>query len=223
MYTKTITTLAYLTFISTPAFSASSIELEVGQLKNTAGATVTSGTWALILDANNDKLLPGNIAATTMSSNAHLLPANASASSLDFSGITLTLGQLIGGARIHALGAITDVTDLDFGAGYGLGGTISFPDGEEGLAYGIYWFPGITQGSTLPTSGSFQVGGFFQSTTTMDTPYGTFSPPSPQFGSVHVFDSSAFNAITVTAVPEPSTFLLSAFGALALLRRSRKG
>jgi hypothetical protein len=215
--------LAYLAFLSTSGFSASSIELEVGGLRNTAGATVTSGTWALILDANNDQLLTGNIAATATSSNAHLLPANATAASLDFSGITLTLGQLIGGARIHALGAITDATNLDFGAGYGLGGTISFLDGEEGLAYGIYWFPGITQGGTLPTSGTFQVGGFFQSVSDELAPDGTFSPAPNSIGSSAVFDSSAFNAITVTAVPEPSTFLLSAFGALALLRRSRKG
>jgi hypothetical protein len=222
MPAKSIATLAYFTFLSTSAFSASSIELEVGELKDSDGATVTSGTWVLILDANNDQLLPGNIAATTTSNNAHLLLANATAASSDFSGITLNLGQLIGGARIHALGAITDADDEDYGPGFGVSG-VTFAAGEEGLAYGIYWFPGITQGSTLPTSGTFQVGGFFQSTTGSFAPTGTFSPPSPLDNIGTAFDSSAFNAITVNAVPEPSTFLLSAFGVLALLRRSRKG
>jgi PEP-CTERM motif len=222
MLNKTLKKLIFFSLLSTPAFSSSNMEIEVGVFKNAAGDTLFSGTWALILDVANNKVLPGNIPATSMSSNSHLLTVNATAAAMDFSGVTLSEGTMIGGARIQSLGTITGNDNLDFGAGYGIDGLISFADDEENLAYGIYWFPNMNLGSTLPTSGTFEVGGFFQSDIETFAAYGTFSPPAGVFGELVALDSSPFRAITVTAVPEPSTFLLSAFAGLALLRRSRK-
>ncbi|MCU0781169.1 MAG: PEP-CTERM sorting domain-containing protein, partial [Akkermansiaceae bacterium] len=113
------------------------------------------------------------------------------------------------------------VGDIDLGDGF-TSATINFSDGQEGLAFGVYWLPGLTPNEKIPTSGTFEIGGYFQSLTDGWAQYGMFAPPSNVALEPAVFDVSFFNAITVTAVPEPATLTLSALGLAALMRRRRK-
>lgn len=208
--------------MSVPAFGASSMILNVGLLNDSSGDLVNSGTWILVLKDTESAFLPGGIPASSVSPNSHLTLANTAPVAQDFSGLALNLGIQINDSTIRAIGSITDPSNMDVGAGYALSGAIEFGDGEENRAYGFYWFPGIAPGSTLPTSGTFEIGGFFQSSPSEFAAYGTFSPPPAIDNDPTFFDSSNFNAITVTAIPEPTTALLVTLGLLGLLRRSRK-
>ncbi len=220
-------TLRLLTksFLFVAAFThvqaASSILLEVGQLKNSSGAAVLSGSWILILNESNSNVLPGGMAATSASPDANLTSANTMAVAQDFSGKTLDLGSMIGTGSIRAIGTITPENDPDYGGGFGVSGTINFANGEEGRAYGVYWIPGFAPGDTLPTSGMYQVGGIFRSSSSASAQFGTFSPPAPQDNVATGFNTNTINAIVVTAIPEPTTLLLSSLGLVALFRRSR--
>lgn len=205
---------------SSYAYGASSIILEVGPFEDSIGDPVFNGVWILVLDSSNTSLLPGALSADASSPDTNL--SNPTAAAEAFSGLTLNQNNLIGGSKILGIGNITPENDPDL-PGYGLSnGSIEFADGEEGLAYGIYWIMGFTVGDTLPTTGAFEIGGIFRSSTAEFSEYGTFSPPAPFDNVITVFDVTGVNAIIVTAIPEPSTFLLSTLGALALLRRSRK-
>lgn len=215
MKTKNLFPLLISTLFANSLYGASSIQLEVGEFQDQLGSTVIVGTWLLILDTNDNGILPGGLAASPISNGA-LLPASAIDIANDFSGYTLGLGE-IEGDNVISFGSIGDV---DLGDGFATA-LVSFLDGQEGLAYGIYWVPGLNPGDTLPTSGTFEMGGYFQSTTTAFAAYGMFAPPAPVSNSPAVFDVGSFNAVLVTAVPEPSTLALSALAALGLLRRRR--
>ena len=101
--------------------------------------------------------------------------------------------------------------------------------------FGFYWFPGQTAGSTL--SGSYEVGGFANSALKAASggDWGT-SVTADGSTCTSLFYETNFNQniiagadtglgagrFTAVAVPEPSTFALSALGLAALLRRRRK-
>lgn len=191
--------------------AASSIQLEVGAFKNSNGISVTTGTWVLILDSNDDNQLPGDLAAGP-ANNGSLNLSNITAINEDFTGKTLGLNNAIGNDTIVAIG---EIGDIDLGADY-VAATVTFNDGQEGLAYGIYWFPGKSPGNTL--TGDYEIGGYFQSDTTEFAAYGMFAPPPLTAQEPAAFDVSGFNAIII---PEPSALVLTLLGSAALLRRRR--
>lgn len=215
MKSKYLLTLFLSGIFAASSYAASSIQLEVGEFKTASGTTVITGTWLVILDANNDGSLPGNLAAGP-SSNGALQIANAAVVADVFSGVTLSLGA-IGSDEIIAMGTVGDV---DLGDGFATS-TISFLDGQEGRAFGIYWLPGLSPEDIIPSSGSFEIGGYFQSDTSEFAAYGMFAPDVNVALEPAVFDVSSFNAITVTAIPEPTALTLTALAALGLLRRRR--
>jgi hypothetical protein len=197
-------------------YGASSIQLEVGEFQDVSSAIVVTGTWLVILDLNDDGVLPGGLAAGPTSSGA-LTAGNAAAISSAFSGASLSLG-VIDDDQIISVG---NIGDIDLGDGYATS-PVNFSDGQEGLAYGIYWVPGQNPGDTLPNTGNFQMGGYFTSTITEEFALrGMFAPPAPVSNEPAVFYVTSFNALLVAAVPEPSTLALTAFAALGLLRRRR--
>lgn len=215
MKSKKITFLLLSAIFASKLYGASSVQLEVGEFRNVSGVSVTTGTWFIVLDSNDDGILPGGLAAGP-TSNGALQSGNATAVASAFSGASLGLG-VIGDDQIISVGSIGDV---DLGVGY-VSSPVNFSNGQEELAYGIYWAPGLNPGDTLPSSGTFQIGGYFNSTATPDALYGMFSPPVSISNEPAVFSVSAFNAILVTAVPEPSALAFTAVALLGLLRRRR--
>jgi hypothetical protein len=205
-------TLFFTGLLCNIAHAASSIQLQVGEFKNASGATVVTGTWLVILDANNDGILPGNLAAGP-TSNGALQIANAAQIADDFSGITLSLGA-IGADQIIGVGTVGDV---DLGDGFATS-PISFVHGQEGSAYGVYWIPDLNPNDPIPTSAAFQIGGYFQSNPDDFLAYGMFAPPFNVAFEPAVISVSSFTAV---AIPEPTTVALSALAAFGLLRRRR--
>lgn len=196
--------------------AASSIQYEIGEMKDATGVTVTTGVWMLVLNTSGvDSSLPGGITTGSSDSITGSL-VDKQAASDDFRGLTLNLEEprSINGDRIMIIGTIGDE---DFGDGYAVG-SFEFADGQENKAYAIYWFPGLSLGDQVPATGSFEVGGVFTADTSTFAPRGMFSPPNPEAFESAVFDVNSINAVLI---PEPSAITLTGLVALALLRRRR--
>lgn len=191
------------------ALAASSVQLEVGEFRTSGNLTVTSGTWILVLNQDANASLPGGL---TIGGDNALVDGSPTQDPGAFAGVTLGLNQIIAGDRIVGMGTIGDV---DLGDGY-TATPVSFSNGQENLAYGIYWFPGLNPNTVVPET--FEVGGVFQKTTSPFALRGMVSPADQVAFESATFDVTGFKAV---AVPEPATLSLSALGLAALLRRRR--
>lgn len=215
---------AALTASTSIGYCATSAELYVGQLSSSLGITspAANSVWALIYDHNNDGALPGGLTDGTS-----LTTAQAAAIASEFDGLELTLGEsTTSGDTIIALGLTGD-------DGFATG-VIEFDIGETGSIltlgrkYGIYWFPGKTEGNVLSVSSGLEIGGFYESQPHVASGgvYGMAIPASGESGSFIAYDTAAeegFEASRLVAIviPEPSTLALAGMGLAVLLRRRR--
>jgi hypothetical protein len=218
-------------FLLTNSGTCASVALtyEFDSLRNTSGSALSSPyVLIFVADSNGDGFFP-------------------TANSL--SGIPLTNGGTIAGDKIFEV-KVTTAGSLGFQAPSG-SITVDFTTNSlnelGGTKWSIYWFPAITAADTVLTVGTKY--GYYHSpvrdaaavTAFGNTAYSGMVFPASGTPTTEVgfFDTTIISAESVlptvntptvsnftaslTVVPEPSTFLLSAFGALALLRRSRKG
>lgn len=209
------TLVALCALLLNTANAASQISFGLGDLKDLSGNLVETGTWIIVVDSSGTNLMPGGLSYQDGITDT-LSASSTAASAAHFSGLELSVNEITANNIIAAVGSIGSIN----GNGT-VSTTVNFADGFEDTIYAVYWFPGFSPGQTLPTTGTFSVGGFVDGVVDVDfAPTGTKSPLT---GSVtHDFVTTDITPILVTAIPEPSTFLLSTLGALALLRRSRK-
>lgn len=229
------------------------INLSIGQLRDASGnimednatAPENSGVWAVIVSA-----IPGT--ATTnpvngslpggLEDNSSLTEDDAEQARIDFNGLTLTAGSY-SNFTIHQVGEFTSGNDL------GLNGvvqtTVVFdifeaadpsndPGYVSGTLWGFYWFPGQTLNAKL--SGSFQVGGFANSTANIASGgyVGTTVLPEGDSDNALFYETNfnqneagedatgldIFRFTAINVIPEPSALAMAFLGfALLLLRR----
>lgn len=208
------------------SFGAITISTQFGVANSVSNTPVPDGTlWALIVD-NGNNVLPGG-----MATNSSISASITEGVLADFSTLSLSLGTVIGGDTVFALGGFNGSSTLSIAgttadvveATLGTLGLVS------GRAYGFYYFPGktfTTQGATY--SGFGEVGGV----NTLLNDAGAFTDgmiiPNDGFtvtqGASTPGDlggSITQGAFTAVPIPEPSAALLGALGALGLLRRRR--
>lgn len=215
--------------------AALTVNLQIGVAKDMSGVGVADGRlWALVADTNNDGIFGGfNINQTLTSSVAadtHFnVNQNLDIGSLINSDTVVAMGRFTGGGIGQAGLQISTIAGIP----YNVSGVLS------GYRYAFYWFPEATYtGSgnlTVTSYGGNQIGGQVggMNTTTGDGTAGTGgmtflgdgSTNSPASG-LSTSDSIAGGSnptgyLQAVAIPEPSTFLLSSLGVLALLRRRR--
>ena len=222
--------------LSNSANATVTLNGQYGQAFQTNGTTVVpDGTlWAMVVDTNADNTIAGLGLDSSLAQLAASGAAGLQAINTTFGGTSFTLGSNFGLDTIFALGgfnsaalvvpgsAATSVAGLNLGTN-GLG---------AGLNYSFFFFPGVT----FTTSGArytvgSSVGGINKSTA--DAGAGTAGMIIPANGAT-VFQGASTNAggdlggsvpnssfAAVALVPEPSTALLGAIGALGLLRRRR--
>ena len=211
------------------ALASNTLSLTAGVCATKTGSAVPDGTlWVLMVDSGGTaNALP------QLNLDSSITSSGAAFNQSPFWYASLSVGSVIQGDTVFAMGKVDSTASGISGvllasvvAQYGLNGISS------GKNYGLYWFPGVTY--TAPGTyqvgwGSGEVGGI--QTTTGDTgvgftgmvfPADTGADLSPgalttdQGGS---FAPSSFQAVNL--IPEPSSMLLGALGALGLLRRRR--
>lgn len=199
------------------------LEYEFKIALDASGAQVPSGSlWALVVD-NGDNIF----ADFGLDDSLFSQPAGTADNYFTSSVTSISLGASVGGGTVFAMGGFG-------GAGTASGTLPSLTMGTNGLAagqeYAIYWFPDVE----FTGPGSYFVGsevGGLQSTSqgvgdfldvSMVIPTDGFSYTTGAY-SISSGDgempNNHFQAVAL--IPEPSSALLGAFGALALLRRRR--
>lgn len=226
--------LAFATTLGTHA--AVTYELAIGAMRDVSGTALPDSTLVvLIANTNGASGLPGGLNDSDLSQSG-LNPTNAFA---HFAGQTLEVGDTINGDTVFYVGQINS-TPNSFPAGMLYAPNLNFPSYTNGLAqgqsFGVYWFPGITSGATPLPTGSFQIGGFFNSAPNTDSSdigmvlqdsnsgsnWKAYQMDSTTAaGGFGLSSSTAPAAFTAILVPEPSAALLGALAALLGLRRRR--
>jgi len=205
-----------------------SLNTQFGQAFSSSSVAVPDGTlWAMIQD-DGDGVLSGGM----LTNGSGLSAANTLNSTLvnsTFAGKTISIGALLGGDSVFAMGAFNGNNDLSV-----LGSTTNALTGlnlTTGRAIGFYFFPGVTYTAAGTYNVGSQVGGI--STLAADAGAGTVGMVVPSDGATVFMGANTFaggdlggsmtNAAftAVNLVPEPSAALLGALGALGLLRRRR--
>jgi hypothetical protein len=193
-----------------------------GPLTTSSLGVIPDGTlWALVVSTDAGNTFAGNFGL----GGAIISDADAQASFTP--GQLLTLGGLIGGDTIIAMGGFTGASQGN--AGYtqdALELTLASPAAlTAGKNTAFYYFPGSTFGVTNSVGG--QVGGF-NATTIVGGDFDGYGMVIPADGSTVGFGGLGTDAGGTVAttqafnlVPEPSAALLGAIGALGLLRRRR--
>lgn len=215
---KALTALALIASASS-AFASVTLTTGFGVAYNSTGAVVPDGTlWALVVDTDGNSTFAGgfglNSSLTEAGANTVFIP-----------GQTLSVGGLLAGDAIFAMGSFNGNAVAGM-AGLSLDSVTAFY-GTNGLAAGkniaFYWFPGATAAD--PKVGT-QVGGF-NSDTDAAALGGMVLPADganvPVGGGTADLGGTLPNSrlTAVNLVPETSTALLGALGALGLLRRRR--
>lgn len=226
--------LGVLALTSGASFATITLNTQFGQAFSSSSVPVPDGTlWALIVD-DGVGTLPGGM----LTNGSGLSAANALNSSLvnsTFSGASIGLGTSLGGDIVFAMGAFNGANDLSVPGSTtnSLGFTLGTNGLVAGRAIGFYFFPGVTYTAAGTYNVGSQVGGI--STLAADAGAGTVGMVVPADGATIFMGAntdgdgglggsltnSAFTAVNVTAIPEPSAALLGAIGALGLLRRRR--
>lgn len=220
--TKQVCLVFGLIALSTGAGNATiSLTTQFGVATDSSSVAVPDGTlWALIVDSD---AVNGGLPQLNVNSGI-----SASLSS-PFWYKNLSVGGTVNSDQVFAMGAFNGTTAAGI-AGAWIGGlsNLTLPAGKN---FGLYWFPGVTftgDGTYLVGNGlGHQVGGI-NSTTVEDGadigmvvpadgfPYTVSASSSALSGAV-----PAANFVAVSIIPEPSSMLLGALGALGLLRRRR--
>jgi hypothetical protein len=214
--------------VSSVAMGSITINAEFGGLRDSSGSVLASQStlYVIIYDLDNNAAFPGG-----MGQNGGLVAFNSASVHTAFNGLTFAPGTSVGGDKVLKVGVFNDpdgaafpvINDSDFSA--------SGITPATGRSYAFYWFPGLSSvSSSVPTS-SFQVGGIQENilyTGTGDTRMGMTMPADGKLVTTSIMESgldgnvadvSRFTAIT--AIPEPSTLVLTLLGSAALLRRRR--
>jgi hypothetical protein len=207
--------------LALPAAASITLNTQFGSAFDKDGVVVPDGTlWALVVDTNADTVFTGF-------SNDQSLSTTEAASTHFTAGQSLSIGGLLNGNTVFAFGGFNGAGDLPGGAIDAL----IFNYGTNGLAagrsYAFYWFPGATfaDGELSQVIGS-QVGGI--NTTSADIfDAGMILPADGNAIAVGAATEAGGGSLSnerftaVALVPEPSSALLGAIGALGLLRRRR--
>jgi len=230
--------------ISAIAISLSVSNAATIQFTNTASDNVasgfgdTSGTissgliWGVIVDTGNNGFATGswtagfNYSAGNTTGIALVTSTGAFTDDVLYINTTVTsnLSTATDGAAVGT-GRVNTISTLTFGAASGYNGpnTGTIPTVAANQNFGIVWFDrGISLGTTSTASQKF---GFISAGTNASPAFVT-----PASNGDTVDYSAAFDGVdpvktttfSLQAIPEPSSALLGAFGALALLRRRRK-
>ena len=226
-------TTACMVILSLGARAALTIDIIAGRLLNSSGNEVSdSSIWALVVDDDNNNTLPGNL---SLSSTGKLLPDQPTFEAVweDFSGIEIVADAMINGDRI------LEVFLVD---GFNTSGqtavtyqTITLSDAQwqavSGKKWGIFWFPELIGSTTLPSSGNFEIGGYYDPNVGSGGHSGMVMPTyvdgtNPQVVAAFIGTDvpgagGALGTSNFTAIPEPSAMLLTLLGSVALLRRRR--
>lgn len=223
---KTKIVLLILAAAVIPASASVTLSTQFGVAFDSAGVAVPDGTlWALVVDGG-DNLFAGFTTNSSLSAVHTTSPGVAD--TFFAANQSLALGSAAGGGTVFAMGAfngtfngLTGLAIEDITLNYGINGTAA------ALAYAFYWFPGATYTGGATESIGSQVGGI--NTTSGD---GVFDAGMilPNDGALittgaanedggGTIANSSFTAVNL--VPEPSSALLGALGALCLLRRRR--
>lgn len=203
-----------------PAFATITLNTQFGVAYNSLGVAVPDGTaWIMVVDANNDSSFAGGFGLEGTLANAN---------STFSTGQVITNNSVLGSDFVFAMGSFN-------GTGSGLTGAsldaVTFElNSAAGLvanrAFAFYWFPGATiVNGQIVVAG--EVGGIHSAVDAanvgaMTIPNDGATLPSGAATSGDAGGSlpnSRFTAVQL--IPEPSTMLLGAFGALGLLRRRR--
>lgn len=226
--------LASLFALSSGAvFGSVSITTAFGVCRDGASAPVAAGTlWALIVDNGNLSLPQMNAVTDGNTSN---IATSSVGNPSPFWYQTLSIGLALGGDTVVAMGGFGDATGVQGDTISLLYGALS-PNGSvlAGRAFGFYWFPGVTYTApgTYPIAqgaGNY-VGGVVS--LAPDEPGQTLAmyiPPDGNDINAGAVDPTvngaggvpAANFLPTLIIPEPSSMLLGALGALGLLRRRR--
>jgi len=208
------------------AMATVTLNTQFGTAYSSTGTAVPDGTlWILVVDTNDNNLFGGG----NMGLNSSLTAQQANAT---FSiGQALSVGSTLGSDTIFAMGGFNGAgTGLGLGAtGNGLSGLSLGTNGlAAGLDFTFYYFPGVTYNSGGPNLVGTQVGGINRSGADAGALLDGMVIPSDGAqtspGAANSdFGGSVTNAqfTAVNLIPEPSTALLGAIGALGLLRRRR--
>jgi hypothetical protein len=222
MKTKLLITLAGLALVGS-AHAGVTLNALFQDVKDSSGNPVATGTlFILVTDTNLNSSFAGGIG---------LGQSIASTSAADASfaqNQVLTLGSLLSGDTIFAIGGINNV----YGSGT-YSDLIGLTIGTNGVVASqntaMYYFPGVTYDSVTAANNKVgtQVGGVnaaaqtgdFTQTMVMGSEGNTVDYG---FATVSAGGTTPnFQAVNLTAVPEPSAALLGAIGVLGLLRRRR--
>jgi MYXO-CTERM domain-containing protein len=199
------------------------LNMTLGTALTAGGVAVPDGTlYALVIDTDNSGTFAGGIGANQS------MTSQTSADAFFTTGQSVSLGSLLGGDTVFALGGFNGTAN---GSTDGfIFDTLNLELGVNGVAIGkqtaLYYFPGVTYSATGSNRVGLQVGGM-----TSDAQSGTFSQSmvmpaegTTDYGAITLSSQGTtpnFRALTLTSVPEPSSAFLAALGVLGLLRRRR--
>jgi hypothetical protein len=215
--------LAIVLGVAATASATVTLNTQFGYAYGASGALVPDNAlWILVVDTNGDNSFGGAFGLNSSLSES-------GANSLFTSGQSISVGGLLGNDTIFAMGGFSGTAGLGLGT---TADTLILTLGQNGLTaganYAFFWFTDSQySGGSTGTVGS-EVGGIHGSADSAAGLEPMVVPP----------DSSSINTGTATAadwdgsksqaqftavrlIPEPSTMLLGAFGALGLLRRRR--
>jgi hypothetical protein len=216
---SSVTSLAFV-FTDTSQAQTFTLNTFFGIARSADGVPVPDGAmWALIVDSNDDGVLPGGL----QQNSSLVLPADGALISSQFGGSTLAKGGLIGGDTIFDVGGFNGFENFGV-AGYSAAvtsGTHGTNGATTGRVFGFYWFPGLTSSGSnvLPTT-NFSVGGVHDTSGAMTIP-GLGATVSVTLETSVVggsFPADRFNAVVV---PEPSLLALFPLSFTVRLRRRR--
>ena len=206
-----------------PASASITLNAQFGVAGDASGVAVPDGTlWALVVDTNSDNLFPGAFGVNQSLGQAGALTTFTP-------GQQLTIGgNLSGGDTVFALGSFNGTANGNTGLSiFTHGDTLGTNGLGAGKQFAFYWFPGSTYTSSGANVVGNAVGGI---NTGADPAAGLDGMVVPADGALVTTGAAttgvggnllASRFLSATLVPEPSSALLGAIGALGLLRRRR--
>jgi hypothetical protein len=209
------------------AYATITLSMDFGTAYDSSGVPVSDNTlWALVVDHDTNNTFAG------FGLNGSLYSANTSTPGIadDFftHGQTISLGSVVGGGTIFAMGGgwSDGLVSPQLLLELGVNGV------ETGRNFAFYWFSGATftgNQNEVQTIAN-QVGGIHNNTSNIGIDGFNTAMLMPSDGSnlsVGALNEDAGGSIanvnfySITLIPEPSTAILASIGSLVLLRRRR--